>query len=250
MTRHRRPVKTANAAGFPRGLVFLALIVGIGLTFYIGMHYGKARGLQSAQGLVQENKLSRLDRQAQELRQRRAQERARLSFHSTLAGPAREIKRPAAKSAAKDSKSKTAAAEKNKEAVDAPATQDKVEATAKKSTVALADTTATKIQEAESASEQDQQELDSQDELVEEPEPSHFSLQVGAFPDAGSAQNLVERLSEKGYSVRIVSAKVAGKGTWYRVRVGDFSARAKAEQKRSQLSDHEGLFALVVPERG
>lgn len=296
MTRHRSPAKSSSTPAFPRGLLVLGLIVGLGLTFVIGMRYGNARGTHLGQNAVQEKKLSRLDRQEQELRQRRAQERARLSFHSTLAGPAREVKRPKNKVKAQELIAKTepkSAQPVQEKALEQQAQSATTNAVQTEPDQAVANNLAEAAQEPRStalaqlseqaksilddevkapaeqnntvmnadadAQNQDKQDEDKQGEdnvvaqnaeLGGDSEASHFSLQVGAFPDAGSAQSLVERLSEKGYAVRIVSAEVAGKGTWYRVRVGDFTAREKAEQKCSQLSNNEGLFALVVPERG
>ncbi len=288
MSRHRSHRASTGTAGLPRGLLLLGLAFGLVLTFVGGMRFAAARGDGAGKAALQESKLSRLDRQEQELRQRRAQERARLSFHSTLAGPARSpvlAKAAAPAALAKAAKQAPKAGDSQAEAVQAEKKQDS-ETQAAQEQVAEKLQTVTEPAKPENLSQQalallnqaqpgpqataqsderlpavaaaekdpDVQLKGADDDEPEqkdiEDDPAHYSLQVGAFPDASSAQSLVERLSQKGYAVRIVSAEVAGKGTWYRVRVGDFKARDKAEQKCSQLSDNEGLFALVVPERG
>lgn len=256
----RRRSGQSSAASHSRGLLVFAVFGSVALlvAFVLGVRYGQDRGDLAT--TVQESKLSRLDRQAQELRQRRDQEQARLSFHTTLSGPAKAAPvqaKPEPKVVVKSATEHLAQAKpeadpvaEEKKIAPADAVNRVLSAAAVK---VLGGEPVAQVKLAAAQPVQDAQ-ADAQAEAVDSEglddsdEAGHFSLQVGAFPDSVSAQSLVERLASKGYSVRIVSAEVAGRGTWYRVRVGDFGGRETAEQNRSQLSEREGLFALVVPE--
>jgi cell division septation protein DedD len=61
-----------------------------------------------------------------------------------------------------------------------------------------------------------------------------WSVQVNSFPDAKSAQELIDRLKNKGYNAFVTEANVNGK-TWYRVRVGRFTSRDEAEKTEVSL---------------
>lgn len=274
-TRSRRGRSAqSGASSHSRGVVVFGVFGSVALlvAFVLGVRFGQDRGDLAT--TVQEPKLSRLDRQAQELRQRRDQARARLSFHTTLSGPAKAAPvqakpqqakphqaKPAPKAVVKSATEHLAQAKPTADAVveqkkiaPADVVNPALSAAAVKvlggdpeARVKLASAQPGQDFQADAQADAQADVIDSEG-LDDSDEARHFSLQVGAFPDSVSAQSLVERLASKGYSVRIVAAEVAGRGTWYRVRVGDFGGREIAEQNRSQISEREGLFALVVPE--
>ncbi len=62
-----------------------------------------------------------------------------------------------------------------------------------------------------------------------------FTIQVGAFKDAASADGMVDRLRGKGYPAYHLRTELPGKGVWYRVRVGAFAARQGAETMLARL---------------
>lgn len=74
-------------------------------------------------------------------------------------------------------------------------------------------------------------------------ELGRWAVQVGAYQDRGEAQKVSETLSGKGYAPYLVAVPVKGKGTWYRVRLGNFPEREQAER---YLSD----FRREVPGTG
>jgi cell division protein FtsN len=79
--------------------------------------------------------------------------------------------------------------------------------------------------------------------------PGRFCVQVSSFRDRQRAQRLAVRLISKGYpSVRVASADVPGRGRWYRVRVGNFDARDKAERMAATIRSREGLSPKVILE--
>ena len=65
-----------------------------------------------------------------------------------------------------------------------------------------------------------------------------WSVQVNSFPDEKSAQDLIDRLKNKGYNAFVTEGTVTGK-TWYRVRVGRFTSREEAEKTEAALKNNE-----------
>jgi len=72
-----------------------------------------------------------------------------------------------------------------------------------------------------------------------------FTIQVGAFKDAGSADGMVNRLRGKGYPAYHLRTELPGKGVWYRVRVGAFAARQGAETMLARLKGDQ-VQGMVV----
>jgi cell division septation protein DedD len=66
-----------------------------------------------------------------------------------------------------------------------------------------------------------------------------WSVQIAAAPAKDIADTLVQRLKAKGYDGYSVEAEVKGQ-TYYRVRVGHFDSREKAEALRQSLTRQEG----------
>lgn len=52
-----------------------------------------------------------------------------------------------------------------------------------------------------------------------------FTIQVASLKDMKVAVELAEILKKKGYQAYTVSAKIPGKGTWHRIRIGHFKNR-------------------------
>jgi cell division septation protein DedD len=57
-----------------------------------------------------------------------------------------------------------------------------------------------------------------------------MAVQVASTKDANSADEMVAKLKRMGYDAFRTVAKIAGKGTWYRVRVGPYRTRSDAQQ--------------------
>lgn len=79
-----------------------------------------------------------------------------------------------------------------------------------------------------------------------------FSLQAAAFPEESGAAEFAEKLKRAGLPSYVVSADVAKRGTWYRVRVGRFESAEAAKryaadaQLRSKASG-VSLQLIVCP---
>lgn len=55
-----------------------------------------------------------------------------------------------------------------------------------------------------------------------------FTIQVASLKDMKVAAELAEILKKKGYQAYTVLAKIPGKGTWHRIRIGHFKNREDA----------------------
>jgi cell division protein FtsN len=75
-----------------------------------------------------------------------------------------------------------------------------------------------------------------------------FYLQAGAFQKAADADNLKARLAMSGVEANVQEAKLAEKGTMYRVRVGPLGSPDEMNQVRTQLSQN-GIQATVVKQK-
>lgn len=62
-----------------------------------------------------------------------------------------------------------------------------------------------------------------------------FSIQVAAVQNAQSAEQLAAKLRKQGYRAYRLRSEVAGKGVWYRVRVGAFEDRGEANRVLAKL---------------
>lgn len=73
-----------------------------------------------------------------------------------------------------------------------------------------------------------------------------FTLQLSAFQTREEADRFVARLRDRGYAPYIVAAEVAGKGTWYRVRMGSFPSRDAASRYLADFKRETQLDAFVA----
>ena len=55
-----------------------------------------------------------------------------------------------------------------------------------------------------------------------------FTIQVASLKNMKDAAELAEMLKKKGHQAYTVSAKIPGKGTWHRIRIGHFTNRSDA----------------------
>jgi len=72
-----------------------------------------------------------------------------------------------------------------------------------------------------------------------------YAVQVVSTKDAGAAEGIVKKLKKRGYRAYKVRAEIAGKGTWYRVRVGGVDSKADAERLLKKLAG-QGYKGMVV----
>lgn len=61
-------------------------------------------------------------------------------------------------------------------------------------------------------------------------------IQVASVQDSKAAEQMVAKLQAQGMQAYVVTGEVAGKGTWYRVRVGNFATRAEATEALNRMA--------------
>jgi cell division septation protein DedD len=72
-----------------------------------------------------------------------------------------------------------------------------------------------------------------------------YTIQVAALKDRIKADKLVADLQKKGYPAYRSTGKVPGKGTWYRIRIGNYKNRADAGSTMSRLKKERRKGILV-----
>lgn len=55
-----------------------------------------------------------------------------------------------------------------------------------------------------------------------------YTVQIASFPTMDNAKEMQQSLQSKTYPAYIKTAKLPNKGTWYRVRIGEFSSKQEA----------------------
>jgi cell division protein FtsN len=75
-----------------------------------------------------------------------------------------------------------------------------------------------------------------------------YEIQAGAYRETKKAEQLVQKISSLGFSVRVVTKELPGKGRWFRVIVGGFESRAKAREAADKLAGKiSGLKCVIRP---
>jgi cell division septation protein DedD len=78
------------------------------------------------------------------------------------------------------------------------------------------------------------------------PTSSFFTVQVKATQSKDDADRFVAKLEGSGYHPFVAEVDLAAKGHWYRVRVGKFETRPKAEQYLADFKRETHLEAFVT----
>ncbi len=74
-----------------------------------------------------------------------------------------------------------------------------------------------------------------------------WAVQIASYPTAGEADATIAELDEQGFEAYRVAALVDG-ATWYRVRLGGFPTRQRADSARKELMVRLGTTDLLVAE--
>lgn len=73
-----------------------------------------------------------------------------------------------------------------------------------------------------------------------------YQLQVSSFQTQSEAEAFRDQLRSRGHKSHVVEAKVPGRGTWYRVRVGPFATRQAATAYRASFEEKEHVVPFIV----
>jgi cell division septation protein DedD len=77
-------------------------------------------------------------------------------------------------------------------------------------------------------------------------EEGEFTLQVISYDSPGPAQAFASNLRKKGHEAFVTSADVPERGRYYRVRIGPFKTRDRAESYRRKFEQDEHMNTIVV----
>lgn len=69
-----------------------------------------------------------------------------------------------------------------------------------------------------------------------------FTVQLGSFKNRDMAVDLEKKMNSRGYPSFVRKAVIPGKGEWYRVRIGTFNDKSKAELYADLLLKREGYL--------
>ena len=72
----------------------------------------------------------------------------------------------------------------------------------------------------------------------------HFALQLSSFQDKSEAQAFAQKFDgERPY---LIASEIPGKGTWYRVRVGDYASAKDASAAKQAFEKKHNVIAYVA----
>jgi cell division septation protein DedD len=75
---------------------------------------------------------------------------------------------------------------------------------------------------------------------------ARYTLQLSAFPDRADADAFMKKVQASGMKPFVVQSEVPGKGTFWRVRVGDFASKEAAQEAKNELERRQHLIAYVA----
>jgi cell division septation protein DedD len=81
---------------------------------------------------------------------------------------------------------------------------------------------------------------------TQEKKTGHFALCVASFSDRTKPEAFAERIRAAGFHPTVVQSEVPGKGTVYRVLVGDYGTRQAAEAAMADYNKKQPGFSFVV----
>jgi DedD protein len=74
-----------------------------------------------------------------------------------------------------------------------------------------------------------------------------YQLQVSSFHTETEAEAFADQLRARGHKAYVLEARVPGRGTWFRVRVGPFATQHAAMEYRTTFEAREHVVPFVVP---
>jgi septal ring-binding cell division protein DamX len=79
---------------------------------------------------------------------------------------------------------------------------------------------------------------------VDSKSKGHFALQLSSFQDKSEAQTFAQKFDgERPY---LIVSEIPGKGTWYRVRVGDYPTSKDAAAAKQAFEKRHNVIAYVA----
>src|SRR3989338_2229700 len=85
-----------------------------------------------------------------------------------------------------------------------------------------------------------------EEQTTKEKPKDRLTLRVGSFSDPEQALSVKKAFISRGYSAFVTEVKIAGKGKWYRVHVGQYSSEEEALKNQSQINQTYKIMPLIV----
>ena len=76
-----------------------------------------------------------------------------------------------------------------------------------------------------------------------------YQVQVSSFRDVKRARALENRLLQKGYDAFYTPVSIPGKGVWYRVFLGEFARKVRAQEIASRARQQDDLQTMILTVR-
>jgi len=73
-----------------------------------------------------------------------------------------------------------------------------------------------------------------------------FTLQLSAFPERADAEEFMRKIQSAGYKPFLVASEIPGKGTFWRVRVGDYASKQAAADAKIEFERKQRMIAYVA----
>lgn len=74
-----------------------------------------------------------------------------------------------------------------------------------------------------------------------------YQLQVSSFRTQAEGDQFAAQLRARGHKAYVAEARVPGRGTWYRVRIGPFASQHAAAAYRTGFEGREHVVPFIVP---
>ncbi len=74
-----------------------------------------------------------------------------------------------------------------------------------------------------------------------------YQLQVSSFRTQAEGDQFAAQLRARGHKAYVAEARVPGRGTWYRVRIGPFPSQHAAAAYRTGFEGREHVVPFIVP---
>ncbi len=78
------------------------------------------------------------------------------------------------------------------------------------------------------------------------PEPGKYRVQVSSFRDLKYARSLETRVLAQGYPAFVAPAEVAGKGSWFRVYLGEYASYKQAQVVAHRAQSRGHLKPIIL----
>jgi cell division septation protein DedD len=82
---------------------------------------------------------------------------------------------------------------------------------------------------------------------VSVPAAIKFRLQVGSYAELAKAKADMAAWKKRGYDVKLITAAIPGKGTWYRLQVGRYASMEDVRAAQGKIMKEYGKTAMIMP---